>query len=416
MALSNLLRKAFLEKHVGDDREPVLAIKLRDGKEWGLFAPKPGPWIQMLLFLIVQAAVQSIFAALIYRFIVRDRRSASSYMLGWGVCIPLAIYLPFAFLEFFDIQNRVICLSASTCMTCVSFRCLEAMYDTSPAVAEASLMNYVAYYSSPVSFVWDEQKQCRKPAHYSKILSFGGEVLFYFISASIVLSFLMQHDFRPFGGGIARFDKFHFTLDILSPSYIGNAYFHSLAVYLTLSTGFNLNAFNEMIKGADVERIFDSPFLLSRTPTEFWTERWNLMTQSLLKTAVFLPLRQHISAKLAVLGTFVASGLYHEYVWMCTFYNQKHLLEGGGQCENCHEFQFGRVTAFFVYTGTLVLLQRPLGRLGPFQWMFKNLPRPVLAHLLLLLHLPVAAWYYGDWIHGGYFHNYSICLFQIRSL
>ena len=64
---------------------------------------------------------------------------------------------------------------------------------------------------------------------------------------------------------------------------LGNAYFHALMVYLTLNTGFNLNALNEMIKGVDVVRIFDSPFLMSRTPTEFWTERWNLMIQNILK-------------------------------------------------------------------------------------------------------------------------------------
>ena len=109
-----------------------------------------------------------------------------------------------------------------------------------------------------------------------------------------------------------------------------------------------------------------------------------------LQTGIFLPLRQFSGAKLSVLATFVISGLYHEYVWMCTFYNQKHLKESS--CEGCHEFKFWRVTGFFFYTGIVLLLQRPLGKLAPFQWISNNLPRPVLAHLLLLLHLPVASW------------------------
>lgn len=279
-----LLQKAFEQKFTVDDREPVLTFQLPYSDiEWGLLAPRIEPWLQMLLFAIVQAVIQSIFAAFIYRFIVQNRRTASAYVLGWGICIPASMYLPFALLEFLDIRNRIICLSASILMTCVTFRCIEAMYNTSPAVVESSLFNYVAYYSSPVSFVWDEKKKCRKPADLSKVVSFAGEVLFYFLSASVVLSFVKHYDYQPFGGEITQYDKFHFGWELLSWQHLGNAYCHGLVVYLTLNTGFNLNALNEMIKGADVMIIFDSPFLKSRTPNDFWTERWNLMTGNLLK-------------------------------------------------------------------------------------------------------------------------------------
>jgi hypothetical protein len=284
---SKLLQKAFEHKFIVDDRHPVFTFKLpyffSDDTEWGILAPRIEPWLQVLLFVVVQAVIQSLFAAFIYRFIVPNRRTASAYILGWGICIPLSCYLPFTLLEFFDIRNRMICLPASTLMTCVTFRCIEAMYNTSPAVVESSMLNYVAYYSSPVSYVWDEKKQCRKPVEYSKVVSFAGEVLFYFMSASVAVSFLKHYDYRPFGGEITQYDKFHFGWEVLSLQHLGNAYCLALAVYLVLSTGFNLNALNEMIKGADVMRIFDSPFLKSRTPNEFWTERWNLMTRNLLK-------------------------------------------------------------------------------------------------------------------------------------
>ena len=283
MAIS-LLQKAFEPKFIVDDRQPIATFKLPFSEtQWELLAPMIEPWLQLLLFVMVQTVIQSLFAVIIYIFIVRSRRTASAYILGWGVCIPLSLYLPFTLLEFLDIRNRVICLAASTLMTCVSFKCIEAMYGTSPPVVETSLLNYVVYYSSPVTFVWDEKKRCRKPADKSKIAAFAAEVGFYFLSASIVLSFLKHYDYRPFGGEITQYDKFHFGWELLSLRHLGNAYFHSLLVYLTLNTGFNLNALNEMIKGADVMRIFDSPFLKSRTPTEFWTKRWNLMTQNLLK-------------------------------------------------------------------------------------------------------------------------------------
>lgn len=281
---SNLLQKAFEQKLTVDDRQPVTTFQIPfSDTKWELLAPRVEPWLQLGLFVMVQAVFQSLFAVVIYRFIVKNRRTISAYVLGWGFCIPLSLYLPFSLLEFLDIRNRIICLSSSTLMTCVTFKCIEAMYNTSPAVVETSLLNYVAYYSSPVTFNWDEKKQCRKPASYSKVASFAGEVAFYFMSASLVLSFLKHYDYRPFGGEITQYDKLHFGWELLSLRHLGNAYFHALQVYLTLNTGFNLNALNEMIKGAEVMRIFDSPFLKSRTPKEFWTERWNLMIQNLLK-------------------------------------------------------------------------------------------------------------------------------------
>jgi hypothetical protein len=271
----SILQSIFQEKNTVDAREPLLTFKLPySTNDWALFAPKVWPWIQMLLFVLIQAVIQSIFAVVVYKFIVQRRKTKESYLLGWGFVIPVSCYLPFYLIELFDTRNRVINLSASTLMTCVSFRCVEAMYDTSPAVVESSLMNYVAYYSSPVPFVWDEKENGRKKVTLSKFTSLATKILFHFISASILLSFLMHCNFRPFGDDFVIFDVFEITWDLISPRHLGNAYFHALMMYLTLSIGFNLTALNEMMKGYDVKAIFDSPFLLSRSPTEFWTKRW----------------------------------------------------------------------------------------------------------------------------------------------
>ena len=101
--------------------------------------------------------------------------------------------------------------------------------------------------------------------------------------------------------------------------------------------------------------------------------------------------------------TFLASGLYHEYVWACIFYNQTYLYDKDGICtnkEDCYEFKFGRVTAFFAYTGTIMLLERPMRKLALVQWFSKHLPTLVIAQLLVCIHLPVVKWYGGAWIEG----------------
>lgn len=96
--------------------------------------------------------------------------------------------------------------------------------------------------------------------------------------------------------------------------------------------------------------------------------------------------------KFAMFLTFVASGLYHEYVWAAIFYKQKYFYDENGVCadkENCYDFQFGRVTAFFAYTGIIMLLERPMSKLAVVKWMSSHLPTVVIAQLLGSVHVPV---------------------------
>jgi hypothetical protein len=125
-----------------------------------------------------------------------------------------------------------------------------------------------------------------------------------------------------------------------------------------------------------------------------------------------------VNAKLAMFLTFVVSGLYHEYVWLAIFYNQKYLYDENGGCtkQECYLNEFGRVTAFFTYVGIIMAVERPFGNIPGVQWLTKRLPTPVISHFLILLHLPVAQWYIGDWIEGGYFDDFSICTFLVKRI
>ena len=104
--------------------------------------------------------------------------------------------------------------------------------------------------------------------------------------------------------------------------------------------------------------------------------------------------------------TFVVSGLYHEYVWVCIFYNQTCFYDRNGKCTNeddCYEFKFGRVTAFFAYTGLIMVLERPMRKLAVVKWLSARLSTLVIAQLLVCIHLPVVKWYGGAWIEGECF-------------
>jgi uncharacterized protein with PQ loop repeat len=158
------------------------------------------------------------------------------------------------------------------------------MYDTSPDVVETSIENYIAYYSSIVPFIWDSKTKQRKKITGPELISSFVGILLFFTATSLLLSFLMHTNYRPFDSPV-RLDRFEWSIALLTPAHIGNAYFHVLLIYCTLSTGFGLTAFGENLKGVASHKIFDSPFVGSRSLSDFWTNRWNKMTQLILKVS-----------------------------------------------------------------------------------------------------------------------------------
>jgi hypothetical protein len=119
-----------------------------------------------------------------------------------------------------------------------------------------------------------------------------------------------------------------------------------------------------------------------------------------IQGGVFLPIKSYSSSTLAMFLTFVISGLYHEYVWLAIFYNQKYLYDENGDCikQDCYLNEFGRVTAFFTYVGFVMLLERPVGRIPLIHRLSKRIPTPVLSQCLILIHLPVVQWYVAIYV------------------
>ena len=111
--MTNFLQSLFEENYNVDDREPVLEFQIPniDG-EFSVYAPKVGPWLQLLLSEFLQSIIQVAAAILIYEGIVKRRGCISSFILGWGFVIPAALYLPFYLLNVLDMRY-VICTRPS---------------------------------------------------------------------------------------------------------------------------------------------------------------------------------------------------------------------------------------------------------------------------------------------------------------
>jgi hypothetical protein len=94
------LQGLFADKLIEDDREPIATFELplfsgESGLLWGLYAPKLHLWHQLITMLLLQTVVQCFFAAIIYQFIIQQRRTVTAYLLGWGVIISIVFYFPY---------------------------------------------------------------------------------------------------------------------------------------------------------------------------------------------------------------------------------------------------------------------------------------------------------------------------------
>mmetsp|Transcript_7014 Transcript_7014/g.14939 ORF Transcript_7014/g.14939 Transcript_7014/m.14939 type:complete len:418 (-) Transcript_7014:328-1581(-) len=415
----DVLRSQFAETFNDDDREPIVAfgIPYVDG-EFSLYAPSAGPWKLLGLLSVIVTTLSIILACFIYKVIVERRGTIGSFLSGWGFVIPMSLYLPFYLLDALDLSNKILCLSTAT-LSCVCFRCIEAMYGTSPDVVESSIWNYCLYYSSPVPFVWNAKTGDRQKITRTAFVCSLMERLLNFMALSLVLSVMDHFDYKPFEDRV-ELARLHISHHLFSLGHLYNSYCITILLYLTLNNLFEINAFQEKAKGLATKKIFNSPLTKSKTPTEFWTKRWNHMTHLQLKNGIFEPTKKCFKdQKAAMFLTFMMSGLYHEYCWACMFYNQSHLYSPDGTClkdKSCYHVQFGRVTAFFAYIGIVMLLERPLSKYALFKWLSSVLPTLAIAQLLVLVHLPFVKWYGGDWIEGGSFDDLSVMTFMVRKV
>ena len=119
--------------------------------------------------------------------------------------------------------------------------------------------------------------------------------------------------------------------------------------------------------GSDVDDLFDAP-LLSTSPRDFWSRRWNKFINKFALKHVALPLRKRAPATVVIFAVFATSGLFHEYfAWG---------IAGTGAV-------FGSMMLFFLIQGAVVWLgtrlslpqlPAPLGIALTFAWMMLTAP------------------------------------------
>ena len=328
-----------------------------------------------------------IFAVAVFKFIIKNRGSLEAFLFGFGLVIPLALYIPFFLLEELDIQNKSVKLGLTTLPVIVCFHTVEAMFSTpSSIVVEATMGNYIAYYTTLCHFEWSTKTLKRRKITSVELLVAVFNLLVGFFRISFMLSFMMHFNFQPFQSQV-KLDDYHMTFDLLSPAHLANTYLLAILTYSYLSFGFHMTAFSEQAKGYYIEPLFLNPMLLSRSIGEFWGKRWNLMIHRFLKHGVMRPAKKYYSTPISIFLAFVFSGLLHDYTWAIVFYHHsRDECATCSDCDHCFHFKPLKVSVFFFYCGLCLLLERPL---SPYLGFFKTWPTVIVSQLVLLTGCPV---------------------------
>ncbi|MGH7884610.1 MAG: MBOAT family O-acyltransferase [Thermodesulfobacteriota bacterium] len=112
--------------------------------------------------------------------------------------------------------------------------------------------------------------------------------------------------------------------------------------------------------------VHNNPFR-AKNLSDFWGNRWNIWVSTWLSQIVFKPLKRN--PKLAVMTTFIVSGLWHEVI-----INIPHLILTG-------EKVFGFVTLYFIIQGLGVLISR--------RGFFRNRYMLSVIYLWIVVILPI---------------------------
>mmetsp|Transcript_249 Transcript_249/g.742 ORF Transcript_249/g.742 Transcript_249/m.742 type:complete len:438 (-) Transcript_249:168-1481(-) len=431
------VKAQFSDRLDTDDREPVYGPFSIPGLEgsFALYQPKGELWKQLVLVQLLQTGFQVLFALAIYTFIVKPRQlqqeeqskkdddkskatttssSTIPLLIGYGIVMPLALYIPFAMMEYLMVVNASVRLAFGTLPAVVCFRTIEAMHGTSPVAVEHSLSNYVTYYTCLSHFEWSAETKERRKTTARELLINIGRVIYFFTGCSLWMSFMMHFRFQPMASTSVQLDGFQLSWDLLSVAHLVNVYCLAVLVYLTLAMGMELTAFGEQIKGYSVKPIFDNPLFESRSIREFWGKRWDLMIHRILKHGAFLPARQVFSAYgstmsnlLGTVAAFFASGLLHEYSWAIIFYDL------GDDPTRAYSPLPLKLTLFFLYNCGTMMIEHHFGRHITF---FESWPSIIVSTLVVLTALPLSHWYSGDWVVGGYFDDLSLGLWHIKKI
>mmetsp|Transcript_20238 Transcript_20238/g.29701 ORF Transcript_20238/g.29701 Transcript_20238/m.29701 type:complete len:378 (-) Transcript_20238:50-1183(-) len=366
----------------------------------------------------------AILAGLMYYFVIlpqkkqEDQNSKSipndpitvlPLLVTFGVILPFILVEPFWIIEYLNINSSASKLTIMTLPINTSLRFLEAYFGCTPHAAKKSLSQFLMYISCLASSTSIDKPNCElipvtKAFVYQRLKEFSRTYLI----MSGLFSVLAPVNFYPFeeSRNLALGSMDYKIMDMFSPYHLLGNFLLALTLSVSLdqsTTG--LSVIYNVLYGVQTGKVVLNPMLKSESPSHFWGRRWNMTVHTGLKGGIYKPMRTNGYSKVvAVLVTFLGSGLLHEYVIYI-------LLQGHES--TIPSIRYGKNIIFFGWNGILVMTESILSSNSSFQkswWMgrIRLLPPAFVTALVILSALPVAHLFIDDWIQVGYFSHVQV--------
>jgi hypothetical protein len=400
MIMENFLHSVYANKFEEDVREPELFFTVPyGGGTYGITGVDPMFWVQLAVIVVLLESIVNVAAAVVvYTWIVKQRGSLSAYLVGYGFVIPALLYLPFHLIHLLDLRNTALKVASAGGPTLMVFRTLEAMYGTVPSFAKQSMGSFILYYIATVQYEFDSKTHKLVPALRSDLVRKAIQCNFLFLQTVVVGSILISYNYQVFP-----------SRQIQSPTdlfYWGNLCNNYLMAFLTslcLEAGSTaIGLIISLLSGISTVDLNDRPLTKATSPSDFWGKRWNKLVSSGLKRGVFVPLRMaSFSRPTAALATFAASGLLHEYILIVMAINMK-------DQQVTPLINYGHQLAFFLWNGTVLILEHLLKGHAVVTWIQTHFPAPIRTALVILTVIPVAMLFTEAYVDFGFYADYAL--------
>jgi hypothetical protein len=157
--------------------------------------------------------------------------------------------------------------------------------------------------------------------------------------------------------------------------------------------------------GYQTQVVMMNPLFGSKSPSDFWGRRWNLLVHSVLKNGVFKPVRKYCSKTTAAVAAFLASGFFHEWLLLAVFLpGPSQLDQDTGAClSSCYKPAYGSAILFFLWQAVLICIEMTVGGSPFFSYLGETLPQPVKTGLIVSMGIPLGHYFMEPYFRSGFF-------------
>ena len=298
------LLSQFANKLERDTREPIFTFQIpttilallgqnnniqNDAKSftaiyYGLLAPRFSFWWQLTLLIAMQSMICIGIACFIYKFIIEKRGTATAFLSGYGVVLPFVLLMPFHLCRYLQLQNMCLIMSVASTPTLVFFRCLEAIYGTSPAAVEKDLTTYCLYYCAVIQFQFDPKSNKPIKAKKGEIQAKGLQFVRNFFLMGAFYSLIAFFTYLPFPTSVLTHQTEESLIDLFHWGHLCNNLALAFLTYFGLDTGtLGAGCAISLLSGNSTLTVNDEPLTKSTSITDFWGRRWNQLVHGVLK-------------------------------------------------------------------------------------------------------------------------------------